>query len=102
MPAKKTPLRLGPGQLFVPKSQVMYLKSVVLSVLAVTALQAQTPAPPNKGQQIVDQCVRALGGDRFLNMQTRHVTARIYGFFHDQMNGYDVANFYTQYLDGKE
>ena len=59
-------------------------------------------AAPNKGKDVVDQAIKALGGDRFLNMHTRHVSGRIYAFFHDQMSGYDVANIYTQYLDDKD
>jgi hypothetical protein len=65
----------------------------------VAAILMHAAPPVNKGKQVVDEAVKALGGDRFLNMHTRHVTARIYAFFHDQMSGYDVANIYTQYLD---
>lgn len=78
----------------------MVLKSALLTLVAVMALNEQT-APPNKGKELVDQAVKALGGDRFLNMHTRRTSARIYSFFHDKMSGYDVANIYTQYLDDK-
>jgi hypothetical protein len=77
----------------------MFLKSALCLFIA-AALQAQTAAP-NKGKQIVDQAVKALGGENFLNMHTRHTNARIYSFFHDQMSGYDIANIYTQYFDDK-
>lgn len=80
----------------------MLLKSVFLGILAASLLPAQTDASSKKAKQVIDQAVRALGGDEFLNMRTRHVTARIYGFFRDQMSGYDVANFYLQYLDDKD
>jgi hypothetical protein len=81
----------------------MLLKPTLLSVFVLAAaINAQTPAPPNKSKQIVDQAVRALGGDNFLNMRTRHSGGRIYGFFHDQMSGHDIVNFYTQYLDDKD
>jgi hypothetical protein len=76
------------------------ISNSLLSVVLATALSAQT-APPNKGKEIVDQAVKALGGDRFLNMHTRHTNARIYSFFHDNMSGYDIANIYTQYRDDK-
>lgn len=80
----------------------MPLKSLALTLLTLTAIPVQSAEPPNKGKQVVDQAVRALGGDSFLNMHTRHVSGRIYAFFHDQMSGYDVANIYTQYLDDKD
>jgi len=72
----------------------------VLAVVFAFALSAQT-APPNKGKQVVDQAVKALGGERFLNMHTRRTNARIYSFFHDEMSGYDVATIYTEYRDDK-
>lgn len=80
----------------------MLLKSVFLTLLAVATVDAQAPAPPNKAKDLIDQAVNALGGDRFLNMNSRHVSGRIYAFFHDQMSGFDVANIYTQYLDDKD
>lgn len=79
----------------------MFLKSSVLSFFVIACLPAQTPAPPNKGKQLIDQTIQALGGDRFLNMHTRHSKGRIYTFFHDQMYGSDIANVYVQYLDDK-
>lgn len=69
-------------------------------VLIAAFLPAQA-APPNKGKELIDQAVKALGGDRFLNMHTLHTNARIYAFFRDRMSGYDIANIYTQYLDDK-
>jgi len=99
MPVKPMPQSPGRNRLSVLKSEFMFSKTALAVVFAV-ALQAQT-VPPNKGKQIVDQAVKALGGDRFLNMHTRHTAARIYSFFHDEMSGYDVANIYTQYLDDK-
>jgi hypothetical protein len=91
--------QLGPSLSSVLKSEFMVSK-IVLALAFAATLQAQT-IPPNKGKQIVDQAVKALGGERFLNMHSRHTTARIYSFFHDEVSGYDVANIYTQYLDDK-
>jgi hypothetical protein len=88
--------------LFVRRSYCMLFKPVLAGLLAAALGVPQTTAPADRAKKVVDQAVRALGGDNFLAMRTRHVTARIYGFFHDQMSGYDVANFYTQYLDDKD
>lgn len=56
---------------------------------------------PNKGRQIIDQAIAALGGDRFLHLQNRVESGRIYAFFHDQLSGLDVAKIYTEYLPEK-
>jgi hypothetical protein len=55
----------------------------------------------NKGRQLVDQAVQALGGDNFLHMRNRMASGRVYAFFHDQMSGLDLATIYTEYLDTK-
>ena len=115
MRAKAIRRRSGLNRLFVPNCphalEIIFswncaqngaaLSLPLITLFAAALLQSQT-APPNKGKEIVDQSVKALGGDRFLNMHTRHVSGRIYSFFHDQMSGYDVANIYTQYLDDKD
>jgi hypothetical protein len=64
------------------------------------AFTAGTPAEtvPNKGRQVIDAAVTGLGGDRFLNMRTRISSGRIYGFFHDQLSGLDLAKVYVEYL----
>ncbi len=49
----------------------------------------------------MDQAIAALGGDRFLHLQNRVETGRIYAFFHDQISGLDVAQIYTEYLSEK-
>ena len=82
----------------------MRSRLLILPFLFVTALSprpASAPPPANKAKELVDQAVKALGGDHFLNMHTRRTNARIYSFFHDRMSGYDIANIYTQYLDDK-
>jgi hypothetical protein len=55
----------------------------------------------NKGRQIVNQAIAALGGERFVHMQTRTAVGRIYSFFHDQLSGLDIAHIYTEYLPQK-
>jgi hypothetical protein len=74
--------------LFVHK---FFALSLVCGVLA----GAQTA--PGKGKQIVDQAIAALGGDRFLQMQSRVASGRVYSFFHDQISGADIATIYTGY-----
>jgi hypothetical protein len=67
---------------------------LVLTVAALTV--AQTPKPG--GREMIDKTVAALGGDRFLQMQNRLTTGRIYGFFHDQLSGRELVKSYVHYL----
>ncbi len=63
-----------------------------------TLLTGQTV---DKGKQIVESAIAALGGDHFLHMHTRVASGRVYSFFHDQLSGFDFAHIYTEYLDQK-
>ncbi len=58
-------------------------------------------APPDKGKQVIDEAISALGGENFLSMKTRFATGRIYSFFHDNLSGLDLASIYTEYLNSK-
>src|SRR6476646_595963 len=78
----------------------VFASGATAALLCTLALGAQT-ADPGKGRQVVDRAVAALGGDRFLQMHSRMASGRIYSFFHDEMNGYDVTTLYTEYLDNK-
>ncbi len=79
----------------------MYLKVstrlLLCAGLCLTAAEAQTAR--DKGKQIVDQAIAALGGEHFLHMQNRIASGRIYSFFHNELSGLDVARIYTQYLN---
>lgn len=76
------------------------MSALKAAVALACALPLGAPAaPPGKGRQVVDQALAALGGDRFLHMHSRMASGRIYSFFHDEMNGYDVTTIYTEYLD---
>lgn len=73
---------------------------LVIAVCAsVAAAQSAAPNAPNKGKQLVDRAIAALGGDNFLHMQNRVASGRIYSFFHNELNGLDVARIYTEYVD---
>jgi hypothetical protein len=70
-----------------------------LGASLVLALLALSQTAPDKGREVADHVIAALGGDRFLNMHYRMATGRVYSFFHDQMSGSDVAKIYTEYLN---
>jgi hypothetical protein len=55
------------------------MKRTVFAALATVAvLRAETPE--QRGKRVVDECLQALGGDRYLNMETRVESGRVYSF----------------------
>lgn len=69
-----------------------------LGIAILIAATALPQANPQKGQETIDRAIAALGGDHFLNMRTRLASGRVYSFFHDELNAFDVARIYTEYL----
>lgn len=67
-------------------------------LLFANALAVSAQSSSDKGKEIVDKAVAALGGDRFLHMQNIVCRGRIYAFFHDKLSGMDVATIYVEYL----
>jgi hypothetical protein len=55
----------------------------------------------DRGKQLCDQAIAALGGDRFLHMQNRVESGRVYSFFREQLSGLGIATIYTEYLNEK-
>jgi hypothetical protein len=76
-----------------------FIKPVGVALLCARILTAQTTT--NKGKQFCDQAMAALGGDRFLNMQNRVESGRVYSFFREQLSGLAIAKIYTAYLNEK-
>src|SRR5580704_13132637 len=75
------------------------MKRVAFTLLAAQfLLRAETPE--QRGKRVVDECLDALGGDRFLNMQTRVESGRAYSFYRDSLTGLSIARIYTRYDSG--
>lgn len=68
---------------------------LAICVIAASALAQDAQV---KGRQIVDDAVKALGGEKFLAVQNRIETGRAYSFAFDQLSGLSVARFYTRYV----
>ncbi|MGP0073789.1 MAG: hypothetical protein ACLPWF_17885 [Bryobacteraceae bacterium] len=71
-----------------------------LSAILVSALLARAETPEQRGKRVVDECLEALGGDRYLNMQTRVETGRAYSFYRERISGLSIATIYTRYDSG--
>jgi hypothetical protein len=74
---------------------------VALASLLASACLLIAQSDSDKGKQIVDKAVAALGGDRFLQMRNRVTRGRIYAFFRDRLSGLDVTTTYTEYLPAR-
>jgi hypothetical protein len=75
------------------------MKPIVFTLLAASLLPA-AETPEQRGKRVVDECLQALGGDRYLNMQTRVETGRAYSFYRDKLTGLSIARIYTRYDSG--
>ncbi len=75
-----------------PAACAVVLFSLVVPAIAETNLE--------RGKRVVDDCLAALGGDRYLAMQDRLESGRAYSFYREQLSGLTVAKLYTRYLSG--
>src|SRR5690242_2339729 len=76
--------------------------SVVAAAVAAVACGFIARAETNqeRGKRVVNECLAALGGDRFLNMQNRSEEGRAYSFYRDELSGLSIATIYTRYEKG--
>ncbi len=51
-----------------------------------------------RGKRVVDEALRALGGDAYLHMEDRVESGRAYSFYRQELTGLSVAKIYTKYL----
>ncbi|MCC7234598.1 MAG: hypothetical protein IT163_04800 [Bryobacterales bacterium] len=51
-----------------------------------------------RGREIVDLVLAALGGEKFLAMEDRTESGRMYSFYREQLRGLAKATLYTRYL----
>ena len=72
-----------------------------LTALFCGASLLNAQSPPNKGKQLFDDAIAAMGGSSFLHMQSRVEAGRIYAFFHNELSGLDIANIYVEYFPEK-
>jgi hypothetical protein len=68
---------------------------VGLAGAAAVVLHAETSL--ERGKRIVNECLQALGGDRYLKMENREESGRAYSFYRDQLTGLSIAKIHTRY-----
>lgn len=72
---------------------------VFFAVLA-AALLMRAETPEERGKRVVNECLEALGGQNYLNMQNRVETGRAYSFYRENISGLSIATIYTRYDSG--
>lgn len=68
-----------------------------LPLLLLAALAA-AETRQERGKRVVDEALKALGGERFLAMKDRVESGRAYSFYREQLTGLARATIYTRYL----
>ncbi len=53
-----------------------------------------------RGKRVVNECLDALGGERYLSMQDRVVAGRAYSFYREKLSGLSIAKIYTHFDSG--
>ena len=74
----------------------MTRRTFFLSAVAPAILRAQKG--PARAKELLGKVTDALGGDAFLNMQSRLETGRAYSFYNEELTGLSIARIYTRYL----
>jgi hypothetical protein len=68
--------------------------AIILPLAAETAME--------RGKRIVDECVAALGGQKFLAVQDIVQSGRAYSFYREKLSGLTIARIATRYLSKVE
>jgi hypothetical protein len=50
-----------------------------------------------RGKRVVNECLEAMGGDRYLSMRDREVAGRAYSFYREKLSGLSIAKIYTRF-----
>ena len=83
------------------------MRTLLLLLAGAAVAQAQT-APPviseamRRGREIIDQAVQALGGERFLALETVVERGRMFSFYRQDISGMARATLFTKYAPAPE
>ena len=75
-----------------------WIAIAVQGLLCAAFLQGETAE--DRGKRVIDECLQALGGENYLNMQNREEAGRAYSFYREQLTGLSIAKTYTRYETG--
>lgn len=78
------------------------MRTLVLWMVWTSSVFAQAPRTAEWAKQVVDDALRALGGERFLAMRDRVEEGRSYAFYREDLSGMSRVKFYIRYLTAPE
>lgn len=70
---------------------------IVLALLLGISSIASAQSIEERGRQVIDDAIRALGGDAFLSLDNKVEQGRVYSFQRRQVSGLAKATIYTRY-----
>ena len=65
-------------------------------------IQARAETAQERGKRILNECIDALGGQKFLAMDNVIETGRAYSFYREQLNGLTIARITRRFLNKVE
>jgi hypothetical protein len=71
------------------------MRLALVSLLCAAAVFGQSRQ--ERGKQIVDEALAALGGPNFLGMRNRVESGRAYSFYREELSGLSLAKIYVRY-----
>ena len=71
-----------------------------LGACATLCLLLHAESLQERGKRVVNECLDALGGERYLSMQDRVVAGRAYSFYREKLSGLSIAKIYTHFDSG--
>jgi len=75
------------------------MKAIFVAAAAMLLpLAAAQETQQEHGRRVVNDALKALGGDAFLHMQDRVESGHAYQFYNKQLSGLAIATIYTRYL----
>jgi hypothetical protein len=77
----------------------MTRRTFAAGILLAAGARAQNVTAQKRGRELVDECIQALGGQNFLNMQDRVEYGRAYSFYRERLSGLSIAHLYTRYAN---
>lgn len=75
-----------------------YSSTLALGLLACATLAGAAETSQQRGRRVVDEALKALGGQAFLSVEDRVEKGRAYSFYREELEGLSIATIYTRYL----
>ena len=72
--------------------------SILIAAACCVFIVSAQETQQQHGRRVVDDALKALGGDAFMGVQDRVESGRAYSFYNQQLSGLEVATIYTRYL----